>query len=57
MGQRGSDVYIATALIAMLRSQNSPARYAVATIRIPAAQLINWLGIGNLDVAVQVLKD
>jgi transglutaminase-like putative cysteine protease len=36
MGQRGSDVDIATALIAMLRSQNSPARYAVATIRMPA---------------------
>jgi len=57
MGQRGSDVDIATTLIAMLRSQNIPARYAVGTIRLPAAQLTNWLGIGNLDVAVQVLKD
>lgn len=57
MGRRGSDVDIATALIAMLRSQNIPARYAVATVRIPAAKLINWLGVGNLDVAVQVLKD
>lgn len=56
-GQRGSDVDIATALIAMLRSQNMPARYAVATIRVPVAQLTNWLGIGNLDVAIQVLKD
>lgn len=57
MGQRGSDVDIATTLIAMLRSQNIPARYAVGTIRLPAAQLTNWLGIPNLDVAVQVLKD
>lgn len=57
MGQHGSDVDIATALIAMLRSQNNPARYAVATIRVPAVQLTNWLGIGNLDVAVQVMKD
>lgn len=57
LGQRGSDVDIATTLIAMLRSQNIPARYAVGTVRITAAQLTNWLGIGNLDVAVQVLKD
>lgn len=57
MGQRGSDVDIASALIALLRSQNIPARYAVGTVRIPASQLTNWLGIGNLDVAVRVLKD
>ena len=57
LGQRGSDVDIATTLIAMLRGQNIPARYAVGTVRIPVAQLTNWLGIGNLDVAVQVLKD
>lgn len=57
LGQRGSDVDIASALIAMLRSQNIPARYAVGTVRMPAAQVTNWLGITNLDVAVQVLKD
>ncbi|POZ50995.1 transglutaminase-like domain-containing protein [Methylovulum psychrotolerans] len=55
--QRGSDVDIATALIAMMRARNIPARYAVATVRMPAAQFTNWLGIANLDVAVQVLKD
>ncbi len=57
LGQRGSDVDIASTLIAMLRSQNIPARYAVGTVRLSAAQLTNWLGVGNLDVAVQVLKD
>lgn len=57
LGQRGSDVDIASTLIAMLRSQNIPARYAVGTVRMPAAQVTNWLGITNLDVAVQVLKD
>lgn len=57
LGQRGSDVDTATTLIAMLRSRNIPARYAVGTVRIPAAQLTNWLGIPNLDVAVEVLKD
>lgn len=56
MGQRGSDVDIATTLIAMLRSQNIPARYAVGTVRITAAQLTNWLGIPQLDTAVEVLK-
>lgn len=57
LGQRGSDVDITSTLIAMLRSQNIPARYAVGTVRLPAAQLTNWLGVDNLDVAVQVLKD
>lgn len=57
LGQRGSDTDISTALIAMLRSRNIPARYAVGTVRVPATQLTNWLGIGNLDVAVQVMKD
>lgn len=57
LGQRGSDVDIATTLVAMLRSQNIPARYAVGTVRIPAAQLTNWLGVGSLDVAVKILKD
>lgn len=57
LGQHGSDVDIATTLIAMLRSQNIPARYAVGTVRIPTAQLTNWLGVGNPDVAVQILKD
>lgn len=56
LGQRGSDVDIATTLIAMLRSQNIPARYAVGTVRIPAAQLTNWLNIPQLDTAVEVLK-
>lgn len=56
LGRRGSDVDIATALIAMLRFQNIPARYAVGTVRIPAAQLTNWLGVSQLDTAVEVLK-
>jgi hypothetical protein len=56
LGQRGSDVDIATTLIAMLRSQNIPARYAVGTVRVPAAQLTNWLGVPQLDTAIEVLK-
>ena len=56
LGRRGSDVDIASALIAMLRSQNIPARYAVGTVRIPSAQLTNWMGIPQLDTAVEVLR-
>lgn len=56
LGGRGSDVDIASTLIAMLRSQNIPARYAVGTVRLPAAQINNWLGVGNVDVAYQVLR-
>jgi hypothetical protein len=57
LGKRGSDVDIASSLIAMLRAQSIPARYAVGTVRMPSPQLTNWLGIGSLDAAIQVLKD
>lgn len=57
LGQRGSDVDIASTLIALLRAQGIPARYAVGTVRIPTEQLGNWLGIGNFYAALQVLKD
>lgn len=56
LGQRGSDVDIASAMIAMLRSQRIPARYAVGTVRIPASQVTNWLGVPHLDTAIEVLK-
>jgi|GEM_PF-1150786 hypothetical protein len=57
LGLHGSDVDIASTLIAMLRSQNIPARYAVGTITLTAAQINNWLGASNVAVAVQLLLD
>lgn len=57
LGLHGSDVDIASTLIAMLRSQNIPARYAVGTITLTAAQINNWLGTGNVAVAAQLLRD
>jgi len=57
LGLHGSDVDIASTLIAMLRSQYIPARYAVGTITLSAAQLTNWLGTGNANVAFQLLLD
>ena len=44
LGKRGSDVDIASSLIAMLRAQSIPARYAVGNVRMPAAQLTNCAG-------------
>jgi hypothetical protein len=42
MGLRGNDVDLASTLIAMLRSQGTPARYATGVIRVPSAQMLNW---------------
>jgi len=39
--QRGNALDISSVLIAMLRSQNIPARYATGLVRIPAQQLNN----------------
>lgn len=57
LGQRGSDVDIASVLIAMYRSQSIPARYAVATVSIPASSVINWLGVKNVNLAVLIMGD
>jgi hypothetical protein len=57
LGQRGNAIDIASTLIAMLRSQNIPSRYVVGTIQLPAERLMNWLGAGNIQVAIQLLKD
>ena len=57
MGLRGNDVDLAATLIAMLRSQNVPARYAVGDVQIAADKVMNWLGVRNLDLAVSIMKD
>jgi hypothetical protein len=57
LGLHGNDVDIASSLIAMLRSQYIPARYAVGTVQLSAAQLTNWLGTGSANVAFQLLID
>ena len=53
LAQSGNDVDIASTLIAMLRSKNIPARYAVGTIQLPASQLTNWL---ELEIAMLPCK-
>ncbi len=56
-GQRGSDVDIASVLIAMYRSQGIPARYAVGNIRVPANDVANWLTVKDIDLAVAIMDD
>lgn len=57
LGGRGNDVDLAATLIAMLRSQGTPARYVVGTVRLPAAQVMNWLGVENVDLAYGILRN
>lgn len=56
-GQRGSDVDIASVLIAMYRSQAIPARYAVGTISAPATEVANWLGVKNASLAAAIMDN
>jgi transglutaminase-like putative cysteine protease len=56
-GQRGSDVDIASVLIAMYRSQGIPARYAVGKISVPQADVANWLAVKDNALAKAILED
>lgn len=56
-GLRGNDVDLASALIAMYRSQGIPARYAVGTIQLDATRLENWLGVTNFSLAKMLLEN
>lgn len=57
LGGRGNDVDLAATLIAMLRYRGIPARYVVGTVRLPAAQAMNWLAVENIDLAYGILRD
>ena len=54
---RGNDVELASTLIALLRSQNIPSRYVVGNIKISSSDLMNWLNVKNLELAVGILRD
>ncbi len=57
LGLRGNDVDLASTLIAMLRSRGIHARYVVGTVQVTAAQVMNWLGVTNLDLVVSIMQD
>lgn len=56
MGQRGNDVDLASAMIAMLRSQGTPARYAVGRVRIKETDVMNWIGVRTPSAAQTLLN-
>lgn len=57
LGLRGNDVDLASALIAMLRSQGIRARYVQGDVTIAKAALANWLGVVDQTLAVALLRD
>ena len=57
LGKSGNDVDLASLLIAMYRSQGIPAQYASGVVKAPAADVANWLGVLNVDLAVKILND
>ena len=57
LGGRGSDVDLASTLIAMFRSRNIPARYVVGNIKMSANDVTNWLRVKDLDLAVNIMND
>lgn len=57
LANRGNDVDLASTLIAMYRTFGIHSRYVVGNIRLPAADLMNWLNVQNLDLAVALLND
>jgi hypothetical protein len=56
LGLRGNDVDLASSLIAMLRQQGFHSRYVVGTVKMSSAQLMNWLGVQNVNLAVTIMK-
>ena len=56
-GKRGNDIDLASVLIAMLRSQGIPSRYAVGTVQIPIEKVMNWLGVKNKELAKNIMTD
>ncbi|MEM7541224.1 MAG: DUF6531 domain-containing protein [Pseudomonadota bacterium] len=57
LGMRGNDVDLATAFIAMLRSQGIKSRYAAGQVRVARGELANWLGVIDPGLAVEVLRN
>src|SRR5208283_227465 len=57
LGLRGNDVDLASTLIAMYRSLGIQSRYAVGTVKIGASQVMNWLGVTNINLAVSIMQD
>lgn len=51
----GNDFDLASLLISLYRASNIHTRYVYGTIEIPAATAMNWVGVDEPTVAVNVL--
>src|SRR5262245_58518253 len=56
LGGKGNDVDLASTLIAMYRSQGIPAVYVVGQVRVAAGDAMNWLGVTDLDLAIEIMN-
>lgn len=52
----GNDFDLASLLIALLRAAGIPARYVVGSMYVPIDEGLNWLGVGNPNVMLEVLQ-
>ncbi|ETR68553.1 MAG: hypothetical protein OMM_04499 [Candidatus Magnetoglobus multicellularis str. Araruama] len=57
LSKRGNDIDLATLLIAMLRSQNIPSRYVAGNVQIPVEEVLSWLEIPNVDLAMHLMNE
>ena len=57
LAMEGNDVDLASTLIALYRSMNINARYAVGNIRLKREEVANWVGVPNAELAVSILQN
>lgn len=57
LAMEGNDVDLASTLIAMYRSVGVKARYAAGNVKLPRADVANWLGVQNESLAVSIIQN
>jgi RHS repeat-associated protein len=57
LAMEGSDVDLASALIALYRSVGIQSRYVVGNVRLKRADVSNWLSIENEELVISVLQN
>ena len=57
LGAEGNDVDLASTLIALYRSVGVKSRYVVGNIKVPKADVANWVSVENEDLAISILKN
>lgn len=55
LSQRGNDFDQATALVALMRASGIPARYVTGSVRVPMAEMMNWIGARDVAAARAII--